>query len=107
MAQQIGKFAYTVVYVKDVPQSIAFYKKAFGINIRRLDQSERYGIVLFGSEDVQCWVWLDSSTLSLHVLSSWKLPALIDGSVSGFDCKTRLQECLLISLHACLKPLHS
>lgn len=43
MAQQTGKFAYTVVYVKDVAQSADFYKKAFGINVRRLDQSHRWG----------------------------------------------------------------
>jgi hypothetical protein len=33
MAQQEGKFAYTVVYVKDVAQSVEFYKNAFGIHV--------------------------------------------------------------------------
>ncbi|XP_030923108.1 uncharacterized protein LOC115949917 isoform X2 [Quercus lobata] len=32
-------FAYTVVYVKDVAKSVAFYAKAFGHNVRRLDES--------------------------------------------------------------------
>ncbi|GAA0184595.1 hypothetical protein LIER_31883 [Lithospermum erythrorhizon] len=36
-------FAYTVVYVKDVAKSVAFYAKAFGTNVRRLDQSHRWG----------------------------------------------------------------
>ncbi|KAL8141393.1 hypothetical protein V2J09_007414 [Rumex salicifolius] len=36
-------FAYTVVYVKDVAKSVDFYSKALGVNIRRLDQSHRWG----------------------------------------------------------------
>ncbi|CAM9003614.1 unnamed protein product [Rhodiola kirilowii] len=36
-------FAYTVVYVKDVVKSVDFYAKAFGYNVRRLDQSHRWG----------------------------------------------------------------
>ena len=36
-------FAYTVVYVKDVAKSTAFYSKAFGYNIRRIDDSNRWG----------------------------------------------------------------
>ncbi|CAM6108231.1 unnamed protein product [Calypogeia fissa] len=43
MAQQRAKFAYTVVYVNDVGQSVEFYKKAFGISVRRLDHSQRWG----------------------------------------------------------------
>lgn len=43
MAQQMGKFAYTVVYVKDVAQSVEFYKKAFGIHIRRLEKNQKWG----------------------------------------------------------------
>lgn len=35
-------FAYTVVYVKDVAKSTTFYSKAFGYNIRRIDDSNRY-----------------------------------------------------------------
>lgn len=37
-------FAYIVVYVKDVAKSVAFYAKAFGYNVRRLDESHRYHI---------------------------------------------------------------
>ncbi|XP_044505812.1 uncharacterized protein Mb0911c-like isoform X1 [Mangifera indica] len=36
-------FAYTVVYVKDVAKSVAFYAKAFGYNVRRADESHRWG----------------------------------------------------------------
>ncbi|GAV57903.1 Glyoxalase_2 domain-containing protein [Cephalotus follicularis] len=36
-------FAYTVVYVKDVAKSVAFYAKAFGYQVRRLDESHRWG----------------------------------------------------------------
>lgn len=34
-------FAYTVVYVKDVAKSVEFYSRAFGHNVRRLDESHR------------------------------------------------------------------
>ncbi|KAF8397515.1 hypothetical protein HHK36_016432 [Tetracentron sinense] len=36
-------FAYTVVYVKDVAKSVAFYANAFGYSVRRLDESHRWG----------------------------------------------------------------
>ncbi|XP_062017696.1 uncharacterized protein LOC133734055 [Rosa rugosa] len=36
-------FAYTVVYVKDVAKSAAFYSKAFGYTVRRIDESHRWG----------------------------------------------------------------
>lgn len=35
-------FGYTIVYVKDVAKSVDFYAKAFGYNVRRLDDSHRY-----------------------------------------------------------------
>ncbi|KAK2436098.1 dessication-induced 1VOC superfamily protein [Trifolium repens] len=36
-------FAYTVLYVKDVAESVDFYAKAFGYSVRRLDESHRWG----------------------------------------------------------------
>ncbi|XP_010937659.1 uncharacterized protein [Elaeis guineensis] len=36
-------FAYTVVYVKDVAKSVAFYSNAFGYSVRRLDESHKWG----------------------------------------------------------------
>ncbi|CAO2840621.1 unnamed protein product [Amaranthus hypochondriacus] len=36
-------YAYTIVYVKDVAKSVDFYSKAFGVNVRRLDHSRRWG----------------------------------------------------------------
>lgn len=35
-------FAYTIVYVKDVPQAVAFYKKAFGLKQRFIHESKQY-----------------------------------------------------------------
>ncbi|KAK1286359.1 hypothetical protein QJS10_CPB20g00960 [Acorus calamus] len=43
MANLSPAFAYTVVYVKDVARSVAFYSKAFGHSVRRLDESHRWG----------------------------------------------------------------
>ncbi|KAJ3682731.1 hypothetical protein LUZ60_012958 [Juncus effusus] len=42
MANLSPAFAYTVVYVKDVAKSVAFYASAFGYNVRRLDQSRKW-----------------------------------------------------------------
>ncbi|KAL3844833.1 hypothetical protein ACJIZ3_002236 [Penstemon smallii] len=36
-------YAYTVVYVKDVTKSVKFYANAFGYDVRRLDNSRRWG----------------------------------------------------------------
>ncbi|AES88846.2 putative glyoxalase/Bleomycin resistance protein/Dihydroxybiphenyl dioxygenase [Medicago truncatula] len=44
MASKLSpEFAYTVLYVKDVAESVAFYSKAFGYSVRRLDESHRWG----------------------------------------------------------------
>lgn len=43
MASNSGPaYAYTVVYVKDVAKSVAFYAEAFGYNVRRLDDNRKY-----------------------------------------------------------------
>nr|AAT45010.1 unknown [Xerophyta humilis] len=36
-------YGYTVFYVKDVTESVAFYAKAFGYRVRRVDNSNRWG----------------------------------------------------------------
>ncbi|XP_010521827.1 PREDICTED: uncharacterized protein LOC104800652 [Tarenaya hassleriana] len=36
-------FGYTIVYVEDVEKSVDFYARAFGHNVRRLDESHRWG----------------------------------------------------------------
>lgn len=36
------KFAYTILYVKDVAQSVSFYEKAFGLNRRFIHESGQY-----------------------------------------------------------------
>ncbi|XP_011000270.1 PREDICTED: uncharacterized protein LOC105107890 [Populus euphratica] len=37
------EYAYAIVYAKDVAKSVAFYAKAFGYHVRRLDESNRWG----------------------------------------------------------------
>lgn len=37
------KFGYTIVYVRSVPDSLAFYEEAFGFSRRFLHESEDYG----------------------------------------------------------------
>lgn len=36
------KFSYTILYVKDVPQSVDFYEKAFGLDRRFIHESRQY-----------------------------------------------------------------
>ncbi len=43
------KFAYTILYVRDVGQSLAFYESAFGLQRRFLHESGMYGELETGS----------------------------------------------------------
>lgn len=43
------QFAYTIIYVPDVPASLAFYGRAFGFITRFLHESEQYGELDTGS----------------------------------------------------------
>ncbi len=42
------KLAYTIVYVQDVPASLAFFEQAFGIECRFLHESGTYGELATG-----------------------------------------------------------
>ncbi|KAH0659731.1 hypothetical protein KY289_028479 [Solanum tuberosum] len=53
MASNLGPaFAYTVVYCKDVAKSVAFYAKAFGYNVRRLDENRKWGELESGATTI-------------------------------------------------------
>lgn len=43
------KFAYTIIYVTDVPATIAFYEQAFGLNKRFIHESNLYAEMETGS----------------------------------------------------------
>ena len=43
------KFGYTIVYVPSVPDTMAFYEKAFGFQARFLHESGQYGELESGS----------------------------------------------------------
>jgi lactoylglutathione lyase len=43
------KFSYTILYVKDVVQSVAFYEKAFGLKHRFIHESQQYAEMDTGS----------------------------------------------------------
>jgi lactoylglutathione lyase len=36
------KFSYTILYVQDVPQAVAFYEQAFGLKSRFMHESHQY-----------------------------------------------------------------
>ncbi len=42
------KFAYTILYVKDVAQSVAFYERAFGLKQRFIHESGQYAEIETG-----------------------------------------------------------
>ncbi|THU54682.1 hypothetical protein C4D60_Mb10t27710 [Musa balbisiana] len=71
MARQlVPAFAYTVVYVKDVARSVAFYSDAFGYKVRRLDGSHRSD----SSSAASCAATFDSYVVILTVslmVSRW------------------------------------
>ncbi|CAN4098856.1 unnamed protein product [Withania somnifera] len=53
MTSNLGPaFAYTVVYCKDVAKSVAFYAKAFGYNVRRLDENRKWGELESGATTI-------------------------------------------------------
>jgi catechol 2,3-dioxygenase-like lactoylglutathione lyase family enzyme len=43
------KFGYTIIYVADVPETVAFYKKAFGLQPRFVHESNLYAELDTGS----------------------------------------------------------
>lgn len=43
------QYAYTIMYVKDVPQTIQFYKEAFGLEQKFLTPENDYGELLSGA----------------------------------------------------------
>ncbi|KAL2328736.1 hypothetical protein Fmac_022163 [Flemingia macrophylla] len=45
-------FGYVVLYVKDVAASVAFYAKAFGYAVRRVDESHRWGELETGNTTI-------------------------------------------------------
>ncbi|KAJ0084730.1 hypothetical protein Patl1_30885 [Pistacia atlantica] len=56
-------FAYTVLYVKDVTRSVAFYAKAFGYSVRRLDESHRHPSPAVSDQPVEvCFAYQDVDT---------------------------------------------
>ncbi len=69
------KFAYTILYVKDVEKSISFYEKAFGFKRKFIAPGNEYGELLTGE-----------TTLSFAAVSLAKTnlsEGFIESSVSG------------------------
>lgn len=46
------KYAYTILYVKDVAQTIAFYKEAFGFEQKFITPENDYGEILSGETTI-------------------------------------------------------
>ena len=72
MASNIIKpaYAYTVVYVRDVAKSVEFYSRAFGYNVRRLDESHRfvYSILLdFSYKSICVYIYGYSLDISYSI----------------------------------------
>ena len=46
------QYAYTILYVKDVPRTMEFYKKAFGFNQKFLTLENDYGEIISGTTTI-------------------------------------------------------
>ena len=46
------EYAYTILYVKDVPETIEFYKNAFGFEQKFITPESDYGEILSGSTTI-------------------------------------------------------
>lgn len=69
------KFAYTILYVKDVTKSISFYEKAFGFKRKFIAPGNEYGELTTGD-----------TTLSFAAISLAKTnlsPGFIESSTAG------------------------
>jgi uncharacterized glyoxalase superfamily protein PhnB len=42
------KFAYTILYVKDVAASVSFYQKAFGLDLKFISEKNEYAELITG-----------------------------------------------------------
>ena len=60
------KFGYTIVYVPDVPASLAFFEKAFGFTQRFLHESGDYGELNTGETTL---------AFATHALGAMNLPS--------------------------------
>ncbi|KAL3750684.1 uncharacterized protein Mb0911c [Eucalyptus grandis] len=69
--------AYVVVYVKDVAKSVAFYAKAFGYTVRRIDESHRWGELESGQTTI--------AFTPLHQRETDDLTGVVQNPKSGRD----------------------
>ena len=51
------KLGYTIAYVSDVAESIAFYERAFGLKRRFIHESGQYGELETGETEVAPGKW--------------------------------------------------
>jgi lactoylglutathione lyase len=57
-------FSYTILYVADVPQALAFYEQAFGLKPRFLHESEQYAEMETGATTI-AWAAIDLAKSNL------------------------------------------
>ncbi|KAF8030864.1 hypothetical protein BT93_D0144 [Corymbia citriodora subsp. variegata] len=69
--------AYVVVYVKDVAKSVAFYSKAFGYTVRRIDEAHRWGELESGQTTI--------AFTPLHQRETDDLTGVVHTAKSGRD----------------------
>jgi catechol 2,3-dioxygenase-like lactoylglutathione lyase family enzyme len=70
------RFGYTIIYVRDVPASIGFYEKAFGLERRLLHESGQYGELETGSTAL---------AFAAHELAAESVRELAKADPSGFE----------------------
>ena len=95
------KLRYTILYVEDVPDTLAFYERAFGFKTRMLHESNDYGELDTGSTS------LAFSSLAL-MDSLGKTPAKADLQAPTFELEFETEDvsaALNRALQAGAKPV--
>ena len=49
------KYGYTIIYVSSVEETLGFYKKAFGFDIKFIHESKAYGAVPLKDPEEKPW----------------------------------------------------
>jgi len=87
------KFAYTIIYVADVPATVAFYEKAFGLTRRFVHESNLYaemetgGTVLAfgGNEEAEMNGLAIRPNNAADVAAGWEICFVTDDVETAFE----------------------
>ena len=101
------KFGYTILYVKDVAQSVSFYETAFGLQQRFIDESGQYAEIETGATTLSfAAVDLASSNLAkgFQLNSLTSLPAGMEVGFVTEDVSTAFARAVEAGADSVMEP---